>query len=307
MADRQASGDTAVTLIYVPDASGTIRRFRVQRAWIRRGIVGLAALVLVSGTLAVDYGLLRSKLGELEQLRTETRTQREQLIDYAEQMELISGRITAVSRLDRKLRVITNLDPSDPLPLPGIGGVEGDLLEAHQLTGLTRNRRHSRMMEGLKKLGHAAEAQEKSLAALIAHLEDQAARLVNTPSITPTKGWVTSSFGYRTSPFTGSREFHRGLDIAGRKGTPIIAPADGTVRYIGQRKALGKALILRHGYGVETIYGHLSETQVKRGQKVKRGERIALMGTTGRSTGPHLHYQVEVNAVPVNPQNYMLD
>ena len=90
-------------------------------------------------------------------------------------------------------------------------------------------------------------------------------------------------------------------------GTPILAPADGEVRFVGSQRALGNTLILEHGYGVETVYGHLSEVLVERGQKVKRGERVALMGTTGRSTGPHLHYQVEVNGAPKNPQNYILD
>ena len=296
-----------VTFLYVPGPAGTIRRFHLHRCWIRRGIAGAVVLLAAALMLSVDYVNVRRDLLELDGLRAETRAQREQLMDYADKMELISGQLMAINRLDRKLRVITNLDPSDPLPLPGIGGVEGEMLEAHQLTGLTRERRHQRMMESLGRLSEAAESGEKSLVGLIEHLEDQTAQLVRTPSIAPTKGWVTSSFGYRTSPFTGNREFHRGVDIAARKGTAIIAPADAKVRYAGQRRHLGNTLVLRHGYGVETVYGHLAELKVKRGQMVKRGETIALMGTTGRSTGPHLHYQVEVNRVPVNPRNYILD
>ena len=296
-----------ITLMYVPGPAGTIRRFHLRRSWIHRAMA--AAIVLLAATLvlSVDYVRVRQDAVELDSLRAETRAQREQLVDYADKMELISNQLAALGRLDRKLRVITNLDPSDPLPLPGIGGIEGGLLEAHQLTGLTRERRHQRMLEGLGRLSEAAGSEEKSLVSLIEHLEDQTAQLVRTPSIAPTKGWVTSAFGYRTSPFTGNREFHRGVDIAARKGTPIIAPADSQVRFAGQRRHLGNTVILRHGYGVDTVYGHLSEVVVKRGQKVKRGETIALMGTTGRSTGPHLHYQVEVNGVPVNPRNYILD
>ncbi len=304
---RALQSSDVVTLLYVPGPAGTIRRYHVRRAWIRRGMAGLVALTAAALLLIVDYVQVRGQVAELDSLRGETREQREQLMDYADKMEAISNQLAGIGRLDRKLRVITNLDPSDPLPLPGIGGVEGQLLEAHQLTGLTRERRHQRMMESLGRLSEAADSEEKSLEGLIEHLEDQTARLVRTPSITPTKGWVTSAFGYRTSPFTGNREFHRGVDIAARKGTQIVAPADATVRYVGQRRHLGNTLILRHGYGVESVYGHLAETMVKRGQKLKRGETIALMGTTGRSTGPHLHYQVEVNGVPVNPRNYILD
>jgi murein DD-endopeptidase MepM/ murein hydrolase activator NlpD len=145
------------------------------------------------------------------------------------------------------------------------------------------------------------------LAGLITHLEDQTARLLATPSIAPTKGWATSGFGYRTSPFTGNREHHRGLDIAGRSGTAVKAPSDGKVVYVGRKRALGNTVVIRHGYSIETIYGHLSEVLVKPGQKVERGEMIARMGSTGRSTGPHLHYQVEVNKKAVNPRNYILD
>ncbi len=304
---RGPAPSDVVTFLYVPGPAGTIRRFHLHRSWIRRAIAGAVVLFAAALMLCVDYVNVRRDILELDGLRAETRSQREQLMDYADEMELIAGQLAAINRLDRKLRVITNLDPSDPLPLPGIGGVQGEMLEAHQLTGLTRQRRHQRRMESLGRLSEAAESGEQSLVGLIEHLEDQTAQLVRTPSIVPTKGWVTSSFGYRTSPFTGNREFHRGVDIAARKGTPIIAPADAKVRYAGQRRHLGNTIVLRHGYGVETVYGHLAELEVKRGQTVQRGETIALMGTTGRSTGPHLHYQVEVNGVPVNPRNYILD
>src|SRR5262249_15792510 len=153
----------------------------------------------------------------------------------------------------------------------------------------------------------ATQAQAGSLDALVTHLEDQSAQLASTPSIAPTKGWITSGFGYRISPFTGSRELHRGLDIAGRMRTPVAAPADGDVLFVGHKPGFGTCVTLRHGYGMETVYGHLADSVVKQGQHVARGDRIGLMGNSGRSTGPHLHYQVQVNGNPVDPQNYILD
>ena len=236
----------------------------------------------------------------LAQVRAGVRQRRAELATISEELTRISG-------FDRKLRVITNLDPADPLPLPGIGGVEGDLVGVAELATLTRDRRHQRILEGLGHLTDAASAEAESLSALIAHLEDQTTRLRTTPSISPTKGWVTSGFGYRTSPFTANREFHRGLDIAGRLGTPVYAPADGKIRFAGNRRALGNTVAISHGYGVETLYGHMHELKVKGGQKVVRGQEIGLLGSSGRSTGPHLHYQVQVNGVPVNPRNYILD
>jgi murein DD-endopeptidase MepM/ murein hydrolase activator NlpD len=240
-------------------------------------------------------------------MRTETRTQREELEIYASRIEDLSQNLARLRRFDHKLRVITNLDPSDGLPIPGIGGIEGEGLDRHHLSGLTRSQRHGRMIDSLDRLSEVGEEQAESLKALVAHLESQGAKLSHTPSVSPTKGWITSGFGYRISPFTSKRELHRGIDIAGRPGTPIISPADGRVRYAGPDRGLGNSVILRHGYGVETLYGHLAEILVKPGQKLKRGDRIGLMGSTGRSTGPHLHYQVNVSGVAVNPRNYMLD
>jgi murein DD-endopeptidase MepM/ murein hydrolase activator NlpD len=257
--------------------------------------------------LTVDYVRARIHLVELDRLRVETAEQKEELHAYAERMEAISDRLGQIDQFQRKLRVITNLDPADPLPLPGIGGTDGALLDSEDVAWMSRTKRREIIKEGLETLAGAADAQQESLQGLIAHLEDQAVRLVHTPSISPTHGWVTSSFGYRTDPYTGSRALHKGLDIAGRMGTPILAPADGQVVYATQKRSLGNAIKMRHGYGIETVYGHLSEMLVKPGETVKRGQQIAMMGSTGRSTGPHLHYAVLVNGKAVNPNNYILD
>ena len=302
-----ATGNESVTLMYVPGEAGRIRRYNIPRKWIRRSVTLLGLLVVAVSVLGVDYVRTRQRVTELNQLRAETREQRDQILEYSRQIEDISAHLDQIARLDRKLRVITNLDPAESVPLPGIGGLEGSLLEPHQLTSATRQTRHRRMNEMLGQLTEAATAEVSSLETLIAHLENETARLSSTPSIAPARGWITSTFGYRISPFTANREFHRGLDIAGRMKTPIVAPADGEVIVAGKKRALGNTLTIRHGYGIETIYGHMAELDVKRGDKVKRGQKIGLMGNTGRSTGPHLHYQVMVNGNPVNPQNYILD
>ena len=142
---------------------------------------------------------------------------------------------------------------------------------------------------------------------LVEYLEDQKSLLASTPSIWPVRGWLTSTFGYRTSPFTGRREMHKGLDIATRSGTPIIAPADGLVVFSGREGGFGNMIVIDHGYGITTRYGHCSALDAKLGQKIKRGDVIARVGNTGRSTGPHVHYEVAVNGVPVNPSRYILN
>jgi len=307
MSTNNQEGSDLVTLMYVPGRSGHIRRYNFPRTWIRRSMGAAVAVAVALLVLGVDYVRGRIQLTELEYLRNETREQRDELVGYADRMALISKDLQRISSFDRKLRMITNLDPAAPLPLQGIGGVEKELLDPNELTGLTRDSRQARMLEGFGALADAASAEADSLSALISHLERQSARLQATPSVSPTKGWMTSAFGYRTSPFTGNREFHRGLDIAGRVGTPVIAPADGTVRFSGTNGGLGVTVTLRHGFGIETRYGHLQEASLSRGDKVTRGQQIGLLGSTGRSTGPHLHYQVEVDGKPVNPKNYILD
>jgi murein DD-endopeptidase MepM/ murein hydrolase activator NlpD len=131
--------------------------------------------------------------------------------------------------------------------------------------------------------------------------------LASTPSVWPARGWVSSGFGKRTSPFTGLSERHAGIDIANRTGTAVLASADGIVVYSSRNGSLGKTIKVKHGYGLKTNYGHLSKILVKKGERVKRGQKIGEMGSTGRSTGPHLHYDVTHNGVHVNPFNYILN
>jgi len=147
------------------------------------------------------------------------------------------------------------------------------------------------------------EAFERLLAALVQRRE----RFAATPSVAPVAGWITSGFGWRTSPFTGRRQFHRGLDIAAEPGAPILATASGRVAFAGVRGPLGRTVEIDHGHGVRTTYGHAASLDVRAGQRVKRGDRLGAVGSSGRSTGPHVHYAVRVNGRPVDPSDYLLE
>lgn len=157
------------------------------------------------------------------------------------------------------------------------------------------------------RLREMAEIEEQNLADIQEHLQDRVYRLLSTPSILPTQGYVSSEFGYRYNPFSGVKTFHAGLDIANHIGTNIFATADGKVTKVGLAGGFGTIVRIDHGYGVVTKFGHNSKVLVKAGQRVKRGDKIAEMGNSGRSTGPHLHYQVEVNGRPVEPKLFILD
>ena len=151
---------------------------------------------------------------------------------------------------------------------------------------------------------------DTDLERIIGILQDRKERLDKTPSISPVDPgsvWLSSTFGMRTSPFTGKRQFHPGVDLAGAKGTPILAPAKGRVAFVGKNGSLGLSIEIRHDSTYKTTYGHLSKGAVKKGQNVERGDVIGYMGDTGRTTGYHLHYEVEKDGKRVNPVDYMMD
>lgn len=138
-------------------------------------------------------------------------------------------------------------------------------------------------------------------------LLDKESFLRSTPTLMPAAGHLTSSYGPRMSPYAGRIKMHEGIDVGAASGTAIVAPADGVVTFSGAKSGFGNFVQIDHGYGVETIYGHASTLTVKKGQKVARGDRIATVGNTGYSTGPHVHYEVRVNGTPVDPLYYTLN
>jgi len=141
---------------------------------------------------------------------------------------------------------------------------------------------------------------------LLLNLKNIKKKLSSIPVVFPTMGIITSGFGYRKSPFSGKVEFHRGIDIMSKEGTPVITTADGIVKDISTNSLLGLNVLISHSNNTETQYGHLKEVCVKVGQKLKEGDVIGKIGSTGRSTGPHLHYQVMIDGIPINPMDYIV-
>lgn len=151
-----------------------------------------------------------------------------------------------------------------------------------------------------------SQLREQGVLQLWDSLSERQSLLLATPSIKPTRGWYTSRFGYRFDPFTNRATMHAGLDMAAPPGTPVYAPADGVVSYVGHEAGYGKLVSIDHGYGVVTRFGHNSRVFVEQGQKVHRWDVISAVGSTGRSTGAHLHYEVRIHGIPIDPINYIL-
>lgn len=155
----------------------------------------------------------------------------------------------------------------------------------------------------LRKLTERNDVLEEKLHTVFSKQQDKLYFWASLPSSWPTRGWITSEFGDKRR--WGGHHFHEGIDIAGPVGTPISAPGDGVVTFVGYRAGYGKAIIIDHGYGITTLYGHCSSMYVDEGMRVKRGLLIAAVGNTGRSSGPHLHFEVHVDGVSVDPLLYL--
>jgi murein DD-endopeptidase MepM/ murein hydrolase activator NlpD len=255
-----------------------------------------------------DYQAIKIQIPRLVQLEKENELQKRQLSRLVQRIDQTRQKMCELKEFDRKLKIMVNLETSeDKMEFRGVGGSDPILVQSQQNKAKTHKNLVRSMHGAIDNLDHEIALCEQDKNELHKFLENQKVLLASTPSIWPTKGWLSSRFGYRISPFTGKKEFHKGIDISTRMGAPIVAPADGVVSKVYWDHGYGKVISISHGYGIETKYAHLKKSLVKKGQYVKRGETIALVGNSGRSTGTHLHYEVHLNRVAVNPQRYILN
>lgn len=305
------------TLMVVPDRSSHVRRYRVAtRVVVALLVVGLAFAGGIAGA-SVHYGRIIGRAAEATKLREENVSLKEQLQLVAEKVASLDQQLERVERFDQKLRAITALsDPERNLAIGPLGRPDGSpdprstsaiAAIAGANIGTGGPAPVEELEDRLEQLVGEATRNERSLSELHRYFEDQKNLLASTPSIFPARGWMTSEFGSRSDPYTGESTAHHGIDIANAVGTPIVAPADGLVVFASMEGGYGKVLVLDHGYGVKTRYAHLSDFHTKVGEKVRRGQKVGALGNTGRSTGPHLHYEVRVNGIPENPLKYVLE
>jgi len=300
------------TLIAMTNDASRARRYRIPRGLMKIAMAAGVVVVLAMAFVVYDYARLKSNAYELYSLRKQTTRQRIELQNFSAKISDLESQLTKLRLFDKKLRIIANIkEPRDkrhPEQMRGIGGglASGDN-GPFGTPGEKVDELISRMRSDIRQLEYRTSTQERSFTELQERLIRKSSFLASTPSIWPARGWVTSVYGERISPFTGFKQMHKGLDIANRVGTPVVAPADGIVLRVGRVGSLGKMVSISHGYGMKTTYGHLSKIFVKRGQRVKRGQKIAAMGNTGHSTGPHLHYEVTVNGIRMNPYKYILN
>ncbi len=308
--DSQERSSTVkkITIMFLSDGARTVRQIKLPRFMITFSILlALCSAALLAWVLT-DYQAVKGEIPQLSRLRKENRQQKVQLLALSQKIQDIAQQVGEMRAFDEKLKVMVNKDQSEGgRQFVGIGGSDPDIFDASEAQDRAHRSLVRLMHQSLDSLKEEVEVQIGEKKELYDYLEDQKAMLRSTPSIWPTKGWVSSGFGPRTSPFTEKEEFHQGLDICAPMKTPIVAPADGMIGRVGSNYGYGKTLTMVHGNGLKTKYAHLSEVLVKKGEYVKRGQEIALVGATGRTTGPHLHYEVHLNGVPVDPRRYILN
>ena len=297
------------TLVLIPRRAAKVYRLHVSRnAFIGWGTAAVLLLLFTGVSLfrAVD---LRLEMAGFTSLRNDYLRQQIEIRKVSNQVDRFKDQIDRMRELDYKLRMITDLEVERPRPTQfGIGGAadpraseplkDADLAKLDVLTLLDKD---------LTRLENTARFQEESFNNLKAFLADRKDLIERSPYRWPVHGFLSSGFGTRVDPFTGQQRMHDAIDIVAPKGAQVRVPADGIVTFTGWDTTFGNMVVVDHGYGVITRYGHNDTVLVREGQRVKRGDVITTVGSTGRSTGSHLHYEIRISDVAINPLNLIIN
>lgn len=283
------------TVIFVPNARAKFRKYQVPLNVAKvAGRVAAVAGILLVGAL-VHYSSLLFEVSRLRKIEEESRNLLTKTHQIEQDAAALRAQMGQLSGIVNKLGVMAGVDA--PPPDPSVGGTGG---------GTTADRSTTSVASFEEMSTRLAELTEKSRE-LTGVFDKQRSLLATTPSVWPVRGYLSAGFGNRADPFTGLKDFHPGLDISAPLGTRILAPADGTVIFAGVKGGYGNAVTVSHGRGIVTHYGHLDAFNVRVGQSVRRGSVLGFVGSTGRSTAPHLHYEVWLNGSNQNPMLYILD
>lgn len=296
------------TILLVPPGARASRRLEVPArafGWavgiaVTLGL-GMAAFTVMTATKSIDL----TRLDRLERANTllghELDIARSQLLE-------LQDTLTSITQRDRQVRLLAGLEPLEAdVQLAGIGGPVGDWSEREQLLAEGPAGRSALDLRlDLDGLIRRANLLAGSFTEAAESLASRNHRLERTPSIMPTNGYLTSRFARsRLHPIFHEARPHPGIDVSAPKGTPILAAAGGTVIAVGTSNGYGKIVTIDHGYGLVTRYAHISKALVRVGQRVQRGDEIALVGNTGIATAPHLHYEVIVNGKQQDPLKFV--
>src|SRR5213078_3762925 len=283
------------TIIFVPHARAKFRKLKVSHRLLFSVLSVVTSSLCISTFFSVQYFTSLSQTHELSKLRHENRELQTANEGFSKSVESLRTQLRSVEDRTHKLAIVAGISSLDETSQGGVGGLRpADLGE-------------NPYRDDVDKMSLRSRQINKDLSVLEQKFVAKSQLLSCTPSIAPVRGILTDGFGGRSDPFTGEQGSHMAVDISSAVGQPVRAPADGIVVKAEWANGYGNVIYLSHGYGYSTRYGHLSSYAVRPGAHVKRGDIIAYVGSTGPSTGPHLHYQVRVNNNPVNPLEYILN
>ena len=287
-----------LTLMLIPEKNGKVLRLSLSNFTLKVLLVTGALLLAVTFLILLDYIFLTGQRWDQQEMETQTHHLEFKIQQTKLEMAQMAKELNKFEEFDKKLRII--------------GGFTETMREASQRRKeLAQQELRSlddvELLADIKELDMDMQLRLASLFQLETYLQDQEDRLMRTPSIAPTTGNISSTYGIREDPFTKRRKAHKGLDYANIPFTPVYAPADGIITNTYTNGGYGQFLVVDHGYGIITRYGHLAKFEISVGQRVKRGDLIGRMGNTGRSSGTHLHYEVLVRDEHVDPELYILN
>ena len=280
------------TIIFVPHAHAKLRKWRVTNLQIGLAAGAFALLTITSLLLVWSHFNTPVNPVEINRLRKENDELRRTNAAFESNLGKLQKQLSGYEDRTRDLAIVAGIESLGDGIEAGVGGPTA--VEEASAGDLPRLQVRAAQLAG-------------ALTAVEAKLEQRVRWISSTPAIAPVKGIFTSGFGTRSDPLTHGRGTHQGVDIAAAPGQPVHASADGIVMMASEQGGLGRAVFLAHGYGLTTRYAHLSSVSVHPGQRVRRGDIVGRVGSTGRSTGYHLHYEVRIDGEPVNPLAYILD
>jgi murein DD-endopeptidase MepM/ murein hydrolase activator NlpD len=329
-----------ITFFIIGDETKATKKVVLSTKWLKVSLFAGVILTILLLAFILDYFGLLLESQQMKTLKLENLQLKKQFQLVETKVSALESALERVKTFSSKLKMITNVEDEnrglklsvgiEPKPGQNIDDAnetqqdhrppiqqlansdsdfneETPINEAQGELAVETTNEYNTLAIRIDRAVKQSHLREQSVLDLWESLSERQSLLNSTPSIRPTRGWMTSKFGYRISPYSGKPAMHNGIDIAAAPGTPVFATADGVVTYASFDETYGKLVTIDHGYGIMTRFAHNSQVYVQIGQKVNRWDVIAAVGTTGRSTGPHCHYEVRLNNIPINPLNYILN
>lgn len=291
------------SIIIIPGSNENVINKQFSRGFIISLFV--IAIMFCAASAYFAIGFLNSSIDgrRMAELTTENGILASKITEMENTVYSLRGEMSGIIEKDDNIRLIFDLPLIDPdLREVGVGGEAVNYPPINSELG----QRTWLIEDDIEKIQRQLEFENASFEQLLSAVEDKKSILDHTPTIRPCDGILSRGFGMHNDPFTGSFQPHNGIDIAAAKDTPVLATAGGIVRYTGYQTKLGNTVVIDHGNGIRTYYGHLSKIMVRKGQKVSRRDLVGLVGSSGYSTGPHLHYEIRIRGGAVNPYKYII-